>query len=93
MYLEAGLDPVAANPAAICNPQSSQVFHFNVLAVAGIDHHHGNVAQGQGRITLRVNYPVFIVVELSARPQQPGWTTAFIYRILYSVTFCKLIVN
>lgn len=93
MYLEAGLDPVAANPAAICNPQSSQVFHFNVLAVDGIDRHHGNVAQGQGRITLRVNYPVFIVVELSARPPQPGWTTAFIYRILYSVTFCKLIVN
>lgn len=93
VYLEAGLDPVAANPAAICNPQLSQVFHFNVLAVYGIDRHHGNVAQGRGRITLRVNYPVFIAVELSARPPQTSWTTAFIYRILYSLTFCKLIVN
>lgn len=93
MYLEAGLDPVAANPAAVCNPQSSQVFHFNVLAVDGIDRHHGNVAQGQRRITLRVNYPVFTVAELSARPPQTSWTTAFIYWILYSLTFCKLIVN
>lgn len=92
MYLEAGLDPVTANPAAICNPQSSQVFHFNVLAVDGIDRHHGNVAQGQGRITLRVNYPVFIVVELCKAPADQ-LDNRVNYWILYSLTFCKLIVN
>ncbi len=58
IYKGVDLDLFTAYSTAFTNHKSSHVFLFSVLSVDVIDCYHGNMAQGQGGVTFRVNYSI-----------------------------------